>query len=213
MSKKTHSLVLFLIFLVGIGSVLVFRLWQVKKAKSISFSPQPSTFTLEPPSEALKGKLLLTEGKVKKEPREKDEFEEVSLKEEILQGEKLVTGEKSQAIVEFPDFLRVDLDSNVEIGFINLIPANFLVSQSSGSVTYKLLQNDAPINVRSLHALLTINSGESEVTVKDEEVIIKILSGKTKLALVDLENETHIWKLEKGQQVLINDIERRVKIK
>lgn len=194
------------------GFVVGYRLWQVKKIKAIPFSPQQSSFVLKPPSDALRGKLLLVKGKVEKEPREKDEFEEAGAEEEILQGEKLATGEKSQAVVEFPDFAKIDLGSNSEIGFVNLAPSNFLISQSLGSVTYKLLQDNALVNVRSLHALLSFDSGEGEVTVEEEEITVRVLSGKAKLALVDLENETHVWELEEGQEVLITDAERRVEI-
>lgn len=210
--KKTPYLIFLLLFLIGIAGVMTFRLWRVKDRGHISFAPQQSSFVFKPPADALKGKLLLINGSVKKEPREKNDFEDVNIKEEILQGEKLATGKKSQAVVEFPSFATVNLGSNTEIGFINLIPANFLISQSLGSVTYELLQ-DAPISVRSLHALLTIKSGKSEFTVNGETISVKVLSGAAKLALVDLENKTHIWEIKKGQQVLINDSQRRVEIK
>lgn len=212
-SKKRFYLAFLLLFLLGIGSVIIFRLWQVKKEKAILFSPQQSSFTLKPPSEALIGKFLLVDGDVKKEPRDKEKFETVKAEGEVLiEGEKIATGEKSQATVEFPDFIRIDLGSDAEIGLANLIPANFLITQSSGSVAYKLLQDNAPISVRSLHALLSFNSGEGELTVKEGEIIVKVLSGRAKLALVDLENETHVWELKEGQKALINDIERRVEI-
>ena len=340
-SKRSHYLIFILLFLIGIAGVMTFRLWQVKDAGHISFVPQQSSFVFKPPSDALKGKFLLINGSVKKEPREKNEFEDVNIRVEILQGEKLATGEKSKAVVEFPNFVRVTLDSNTEIGFINLIPANFLISQSLGSVSYELLRDATPINVRSLHALITINSGKSEVTVNDETTVpetaaettaaettasetetvfnlsilngvgisgiaaktselikelkypdgkdkynigkvadadnynykntqiickskdseiakaaeeiktklkvgiittqngtsqdsdiviiigkdysqtteatetitVKVLSGKAKLALVDLENKTHIWEIKEGQKALINDTQRRVEIK
>lgn len=193
---------------------MTFRLWQVKDAEHISFAPQQSSFVLKPPSDALKGKFLLINGSVKKEPRDdKEEFKEVNVGEEILQGEKIATGKKSQATVEFPNFVKVNLVSNTEIGFINLIPANFLLSQPLGSATYELLQNNVPFSVRSLHVLLTVSSGKSEVAISDETITVKVLSGTAKLALVDLENKTHIWEIKGGQKALVNDTERRVEIK
>lgn len=211
--KRKHYLVFLLLFLIGAVGVVAFRLWQVKNAGHISFTPQQSSFVLKPPSDALKGKYLLINGSVKKEPREKNDFEDVNIREEILQGEKLATGEKSKAVVELTNFARVNLGSNTEIGFNNLIPANFLISQSLGSVTYELLRDANPISVRSLHALVAINSGKSEFTISDETITFKVLSGAAKLALVDLENKTHIWEIKEGQKALINDTERRVEIK
>lgn len=203
-----------LLFLTGIGIVVVFRLWQVKKIPAVYFSPQQSSFSLKPPTEALKGDLLTVEGDVKKEPRDKEEFETVKTEGEVLiEGEKIATGKKSQAAIEFPDFIRIDLGSDTEIGLSNLMPDNFLISQLSGSVTYSLLRNNNTFSVRSLHALLTFDSGESEITVGGSEIAVKILSGKAKLALVDLDNKTHIWELNEGEEVLVDDAERRVEIK
>lgn len=212
-SKKTHYLIFLLLFLIGTVSVVAFRLWQVKDAGHISFTPQQSSFVLKPPSDALKGELSLYKGDVKKKPRDKEEFKDVNVGEEILQGEKIATGKKSQATVKFANILWVNLDSNTEIGFINLIPANFLINQSLGSVIYELLRDDTPISVRSLHALVTINSGKSEFTISDDTITVKVLSGAAKLALVDLENKTHVWEIKEGQQALVNDTQRRVEIK
>ncbi|MFH1280239.1 MAG: FecR domain-containing protein, partial [Candidatus Beckwithbacteria bacterium] len=213
-SKKINLLILFLLFLAGIVIVVVFRLWQVKKTPVASFSPQQSSFNLKPPTEALKGGFLTVEGDVKKEPRNKEEFETVKAEGEVLiEGEKIATGEKSQASIEFPDFIRIDLGSNTEIGLANLMPANFLISQSSGSVAYRLLQNNNAFSVRCLHALLAFDSGESEITVGGNEIVVKVLSGRAKLALVDLDNETHVWELNEGEEVLVDDAERRVEIK
>lgn len=214
MSQKIHYLLLFLLFLTGMGAVVVFRLWQVRKAEFIAFSPQQSSFALKPPLEALTGEFISIKGEVKKEPRNKEEFETVKTEgEALVEGEKIATGEKSQATIEFSDFLRVDLGSNTEIGLANLMPANFLISQSSGSVAYKLLRNDSPFSVRSLHVLLTFNSGENEIAVEEGEIKVEVLSGKAKLALVDLDNKTHVWELNEGEKVLVDDAERRVEIK
>ena len=212
-SKIKYCLVFLLLFSMGTVGIVIFRLWQVKSAKHISFTPQQSSFILKPPADALKGKLSIFKGDVKKKPRDKEEFKDVNVGEEILQGERIATGKKSQATVEFPNFARVNLGSGTEIGFNNLIPANFLVSQSLGSVTYELLQENVLFSIRSLHILLTINSGKSEVTINEETITVKVLSGKAKLALVDLENKTHVWEIKEGQKALINDTQRRVEIK
>lgn len=212
-SKRTQYLIFLLLFLLGTVGVVVFRLWQVKNTGHISFTPQPSSFVLKPPLDALKGELSLFKGDVKKKPRDKEEFKDVNVGEQILQGEKIATGKESQATIEFPTLVRVNLGSDTEIGFINLIPANFLISQSLGSVTYEVLQDNAPISIRSLHTLVTINSGNSEFTISEDTITVRVLSGTAKLALVDLENKTSIWEIKEGQKVLVNDTERRVEIK
>lgn len=214
MLTENIKLLFLVLFLVGLTSVFGFRIWQVKRAKSVPFSPQESSFSLKPPSEALVGRLTEVEGDVKKESRNDGEFKEVKEKEQILDGEKLATGGKSQASVELPGFAKVTLDSNSEVGFVSLLPSSFLIKQARGVVGYRLLQNENSLSIRSLHLLLTLDSGESKVetSAEDGEIIVKQLAGKAKLALVDLENKTHVWQLEERQTALINDAERTVEI-
>jgi hypothetical protein len=212
-SKRRRYLVLLLLLIVGAISVIMFRLWQVKTAGNIPFIPQQSLFVLKPPSDALEGKLLLSNGNIKKKPRDKAEFNKINVGEEILQGERIAASEKSKAVIEFINLVKINLSSNTEIGFNNLIPANFLLSQSSGSVDYELLRSDVPISVRSLHTLVTINSGNCAITADQETITIKVLAGSATLALVDLENKTSVWEIKEGQEVLIDDVQRRVEVK
>lgn len=191
----------------------MFRFWQIKTAGSISFTPQLSSFILKPPSDALIGKLILSNGDIKKKPRDKEEFNTFNIGEKILQGERLATGKKSKAVVEFSNLVSINLGSDTEIGFNNLIPANLLLRQLSGIVTYELLRDDAPVSVRSMHALVTINSGTCAITANQETVTIKVLAGSTTLALVDLENKTGVWEIKKGQEALVDNIQRLVEIK
>lgn len=210
-NTKISSLVL---FLVGVISVFGVRIWQVRKAEKIPFVPKGSSFSFQPPSEALTGKLIEVEGELKKEPRDDEEFRGVEKGEEILDGEKLATGKDSRVVVEFSGFAEVTLGSNSEIAFINLLPSSFLIKQASGVVNYKLLQSENPLSVRSLNLLFTLEAGESKITTNEEEggIIVEQLLGKAKIAMVDLENKTHVWEVEEGQTALINDAERRVEI-
>jgi hypothetical protein len=212
-SKRKRCLVFLLLLIVGATGVIIFRLWQVKNVAHTVFTPQQSLFVLKPPTDALKGKILLSNGDTKIKPRDKEEFNKINVGEEVLQGERIATGEKSKTVVEFPDLVSINLGSDTEIGFNNLIPANFLLSQSSGLVTYELLRDDAPISVRSLHTLVSINSGNCAITTNQETVTIKVLTGSATVALVDLENKTGVWELKEGQEALVDDIQRRVEVK
>jgi hypothetical protein len=190
------------------GGVLVFRAWQVKRIRSIPFSPQKSLFVSKPPTEALRGKIVSAEGQVEKEARDKTEPEDVKVREEILQGEKLTIGEESQAVVEFSGLVRIGLGSNTKIGFINLLPANFLIHLPTGVLDYQLFQDNMPVSVRSLHVLLTLYSGEGKIVTGEGEITLEIFTGQAKLALVDLENETNVWELKGGDRVVVDDSQR-----
>lgn len=201
------------LFFVGLVGVFAFRIQQVKKAGNIPFFAEQPSFISQPPSDAIIGKLLSVEGRVEKEARGKDELEEIDEESDMLQGERLITKEKSKAEVEFPDFAKIDIGSDTEMSFINLLPSSFLVEQKTGEVDYKLLQDENPVSARCLHALLSFYSGEIEVGIEDGEITIWVLEGKAKLAMVDLENNTHVWQFEKDQKVLIDDATRTTEIK
>lgn len=212
MTKKAYYLVLSLLFLAGLAGALGLRILQSRMAAPPPFSPQETGFTLTPPSESLTATLTSAVGSVEKQPRDKDEFEKASEGDRILQGESVATREKSTATIQFPDFAEIALDANSVLGFISLIPESFLLNQPSGSVTYEVLW-EKPISVRSLHALLELQPGESQVSVVGREITVEVFSGKAKLALVDLENETNLFTLQEGQKAVINDAERSVVIK
>ncbi len=212
MNKKKHFWVLFPAFLIGMGSVLVWRVLIVKRREAPQFSAQQSSFSLQPPLEALSGELIAVAGKVEKQSREADEFVDVDEQKQIIDGEKLRTEEKSEAEIDFSGFARLRLGPNTEINLTSLLASSFVVNQKQGTANYKLLQDENPLSVRILHLLLNLNSGEAEVTIENKEITIEQLSGKSKFSLVDTDNKTHVWELEQGQKALINDAQRRVEI-
>lgn len=212
MNKKKHFLVLFSVFLIGMGIVVVWRVLMVERQEAPQFSAKESSFSLQPPLEALEGELVNAEGEVKKQSREADEFVDVDEEEQIVDGEKLNTGEESEAEIDFSDFGRLRLGSNTEISFTSLLPSSFVVNQKQGVANYKLLQDEDLLSIRILHLLLNLNSGEAEIAIENGEIIIEQLSGDSKFSLVDIDNKTHVWELEEGQKALINDAQRRVEI-
>jgi len=213
MRKGNQLLLVFLFFLTGLGSFFIFRLLQVRRFKKTVFVPQESSFELQPPAEALKGELVLAAGQVKRQARGGEEFEEVIAGEELLEGERLAVGLDSQAEVVFSAFVQIQLKASSEISLTNLLPSCFLINQAGGRVNYQTLQKDNSLSIRVLHTLLYLTGGEVEVQVDKGEVIIELLAGRAKLALVDLANETQVWFLEKGQTALIDDRQRRVEIR
>lgn len=207
-------IILILAFFIGIIIFFTFRIWQVKKAAKVIFTPYKSSFELAPPKEALKGKLVTIKGEVKKESRDDDEFKEVEEDEEVLSGEKLATGEKSEAEVAFENFVKMSLGPDTEVSFVSLIPASFLIRQSRGTVTYEILKKKATISIRSLSVLFQQTDGLSQITTdtKKGEISIEQLKDRGKIAMVDKENKTQVWEIEEGQEAVIDNEERRVVI-
>lgn len=207
-------IILILAFFIGIIIFFTFRIWQVKKAAKVIFTPYKSSFELAPAKEALKGKLVTIKGEVKKESRDDDEFKKVEEDEEVLSGEKLATGEKSEAEVAFENFVKMSLGPDTEVSFVSLIPASFLIRQSRGTVTYEILKDETLISIRSLNMLFEQKGGKSVFTVDSNkaEVTIEMVRGEGKIAMVDRENKTYVWEIKEGQRVLIDNKDRTVKI-
>lgn len=209
-----QPLILLVFFLAGVLGVLGFRMWEAQKIKGTTFIPQKSSFTLKPPSESLTGEFVEIVGKVTKEARGEDEFEEIGEGDGIFDGEKVATGKLSRTTIRFEDFGAVALGPSSEVTFVNTLPLSFLVLQSTGETEYQLSSKKYPLSVRSLNMLFTQDIGISTITTdaEDKTITVKLLKGTGNIALVDLDNETHVWKIEKGERALIDDVKRTVNI-
>ena len=211
---KTKAFLIFsLSFLIGLFFFFCFRLWQVKKTDDIPFIPQKTSFKLEPPSDSLRGKFINIDGKVKKLSRNEKDSKPASKSEEVLQGESLITENNSQAILEFSNTIKIKLFPETEINFVNLLPQSFLVQQKSGIAIYEQTENNN-LSVRSLYSLVTLNSGKARIIVDDKNgnITVEISQGSGQIAFSDLENKTHVWKLEKSQKAVISDEKRVIQI-
>lgn len=196
-------------FLAGVAVVVGIRIARTRTAQPPTFTPSRSTFSLAPPSEALSGTLTSTIGSVEKQPRDKEDFEQVSEGEVVLQGEALRTAAGSSATLLFSDISEISLGPHAQVGLISLLPESFLIHQTSGTVTYEII-GDISFSVRSLHTLIQLQPGEGQMKVEGKLITLEIFSGGAKLALVDLENQTRVWSIEEGQKATINDAEGSV---
>ena len=200
-------------FFLGLILVSIGRVVQVQLRREV-FTPQKSTFTFKPPEQAIKGKVRSVNGDVRKQSRDSDKLEKIDVPQPVLQGDKIVTRKNAAVTIQFDDIGIVNINSDSTVNIISLLPASFLIQQTSGDVTYESVSNK-PLSIRSLHALFTIQSGRATVESDREkgELIISVASGKGKLAMIDTENETHTWDIKAGQKAVIDDEARTVKIR
>ena len=210
-AKKIYFIIISILFFTGIISFFVYRSYLVKKEAAIPFSPKDTILSLDPPSSALIGKVVKATGTVEKLARDKKEFEKISEGIEILQGESIKTDRLSNTEVEFLDYALITLSQNTQVVFANLLPSNFLIHQIDGQTWYKIF-SDKPISIRILHSLITIHAGEMDAKLQGDLLTIQVIEGQTKLAMVNLDNETNIYSLAKGDSVSIDDANRRVEI-
>ena len=207
--KKVYFISVFILFLVGIIGFFLYRIYQVEKALSIPFIPKDSHITLVPPSSALIGKIVQMNGEVKRQARDKEEFEKITDSSDILQGESVRTLRNSRVTIEFTDFASIILSQNSQLDLINLIPDNFLFQQSIGNINFKVSPGKTFSN-RILHSLISISDGETIISNDEDSVTIQVKSGRAKVAFVDLDNQTQVFELATGDKALIDDTQRRL---
>lgn len=185
---------------------------QQKISSSVTGTPQP-TFALTLPSEAVSGTLTVVQGHAEKFSRNDTEYKEASTGAQILIGESVATKENSTATASVSGIVSATMQSNAELVFANLFPSDFVLQQKSGKIDYVVTQ---PISIRALHTLVTINSGlpaqagEAVINIVNTDMSITVKTGSVKFALVDSNNDTHVWTLKAGKRANIDDSYRQV---
>ena len=204
--------IVFAAFFLGFAGVIGYQYLRAQRDRAVILPapdaplPQP-TFALVPPSQAVSGLLTAVTGHAQKLSREDSEYKEASAGATILVGESIATKDLSAATASVSGIMTATMGESSTLVFANLFPNNFVLQQKSGNVDYRVF---SPISVRALHALVTIAGGETGIHIIDTDMSVTVKSGSVKLALVDSDNNTHVWELSAGQRANIDDAARRV---
>lgn len=217
--KLLFYFILFFIYLVGVGIVLVNKP-QEKKQLELSSYPAATitpmtdnkTFQFDPPSQALVGTLNITSRTVEKYARFADDWEEIASPSSILQEEKIQTDKSGKAEVGFPNQLKIIINPSSEIYFTNLLPDSFLLEQSKGEVTYIV---EKPISIKSIDTLTSFGQGKLMLEIDPDNgfIYLNIASGSGKFSFIDNDNQTRIFEIEKGNRVTYNPENTSITIK
>lgn len=201
---------LFLVYLIGLGVVLVNK--PEVKIQTISSENVSATGTppvskeqnkINPPSLALTGNLNIITNNVEKLARFKEDWEKVATSGAILQEEKIKTDETGKAEIEFPDQLNIAVNPKSEIYLVNLLPEAFLIEQFKGIVEYDIKK---PISIKSIDTLSLFEPGKAVLQIDPESgfIYMDIASGSAKLSFIDNDNQTQVYDIEKGDRVIYN---------
>ena len=203
---------MFLAFFV-IAVIISFSFFKIKNNKDVVvFSPiaetttqKTSSFSLEnAPTESLKGKITTMEGEINWQGRIATEPAKLSSPVAIQQGEKLITGEKSNLSLVFPDACLVEFSEKTEVDVIQTLPANIVFSQISGTGEY-IKMGSYPVSIRIVN-LLVEEDGDMVVFIDPEEPIVTltIKSGKAIVAYNDSDFISREVALVDGQTFIFN---------
>jgi hypothetical protein len=218
--NNINTISLFAFFLLGFAGVLGYQYLRAPKHTAapsiatpteITTTPVP-TLALVPPTQALSGTLTIARGKADIFARGATGFSEASTGAQILLGEAVATKEDSLARIYIHNVATIDMESEAEVVFANLFAENMVLQQKAGKVNYSLVEGVKPVAIRALHALVSVRSGKAVVTIDETDISVVVKTGSVKLAMVDTENNTHVWDLAAGDRADIDDEARDVTI-
>lgn len=205
--KSNKPLLLLLVCGFVLGFVLFFtaRLVWVYYQRA-SFVPQSAQTTLMPPTGALTAAVSQINGEVSKETRE-EQTQRLTKETTLIQGESIIAT-NGAALVSFKDQATLTLGTNTRVDYVNGLPDALVLSQTTGEVTYTILNKIKPFSIQSL-ALLIQFSNLAEVTVTtnadDETVSVYVTSGELTLAYSDADYNTQVEKITEGQSAIFEN--------
>jgi hypothetical protein len=196
-----------LFFLVSFSGVVAYRIWQVEARPEASFSPKQLSNTLDPPSQALSGKVIEVSGAVTTIPRDAEEPVSLTPDVHIQQGESITTT-KGTTVVQFAE-AQISLRSDTSLSFGSTDPAHFLIGHERGGAIYTTDETVQKISIRSLDGLFTITQGTVDVLTDpdDQTLRLKVMSGSGEFGYINDENKTRVVQV-KARQVLSFDNEK-----
>ena len=213
---RKNLLPFFLFFTIGITSTILYfgkiSLGDQKRFENI-ISPTVTpilTFSLdEAPSKSLVGVVFPVTGNVGIITRTATEAAKIDAKTEIKQGESIVVGTDSTAKLEFSGMLRADIDTDTQLDLIQTLPANIVISQNTGKVTY-VKTSEIPLTVRIFRLIVdfTQASIEIEVDAKLNTTRVSILEGDATLAYNNLSGVVVKKQLASGEVFLFSNLTR-----
>jgi hypothetical protein len=212
------SILLFLFFLlVGFGAT--FLIVNKKTSKDI-IQPakkaviQSSKFSLEKaPSESLHGDITLLTGEVKWQSRIATEGAKITEKQQIQQGEALMTGDTGKISLAFPNML-FTLAKNSQLNIIQSLPTSMVLEQTKGSVDYQT-NSTTPLSIRISPLLIESTNGTFSATYDEDEgtVTISVTEGSVTTAYNDSTNYSTVETTTKGQEFIFDSSSLSSRIK
>lgn len=202
------------LFFVGFISVIAIDSYVSHPAKIVTFqptTPTPTPVTLLLPANALQGKLILALGTVKRMPWDKMEFEPATAGAVLYQGDEIATMTKSSTAFSITASISGVLDENTDVTLGSLLPHKITIHHKTGTGEYRTTDYDQTLSIKSLGVLTQLEQGTIKVSVENKIISIVLSSGKAKLAYIDNDNTTHMWKLTGNDTAIINDTTGKVK--
>jgi hypothetical protein len=165
-------------------------------------------FSLEnAPTESLKGNIASFSGNVAWQSRTAATASLINTPVTIGQGEEIVAQGNGAATIKFPKGILVQMNSNSDIGIVQMLPANIVILQNQGTVSYQNSDNKIPLSINGLDLMVNINQGTAQVSVdkSTSSVVISVSSGSAVATFTDTQNNTQVETINNGNQMTFDN--------
>lgn len=166
-----------------------------------------TAFSLEKaPSESLSASIASFSGDVEWTSRVATTPAKLTSVKNFQQGEDIQTGKNGSITLSILNKAVIALSSNTMISLIQTLPANIVISQTTGTVVYTK-KDSTPFSVRSGDLLINILSGTTDVHVDTENkrVVATVHTGSITVAYTDTQNKSQVVSAKIGQQLVFDD--------
>lgn len=176
--------------------------------------PQTQFSISQAPTDALLGNLATLSGQVLWESRTASTPSAITKVQHVQQGELYETKDTGTFTLVFPHVVVATASAKGAINIIQTLPANVVLEQQDGSVSYQVLGTKVPVSIRGLDLLVNLNNSTSKITVdrKKAQVLITILSGTLTLAYTDTNNTSVVKNFIAGQEILFNNNTKTIEL-
>lgn len=176
--------------------------------------PQTQFSISHAPTDALIGNLATLSGQVLWESRTASTPSAITKVQPIQQGELLQTKDKGVFTLSFQNVLLATASAKGAINIIQTLPANMVLQQQDGKISYEVLGTKIPVSIRAIDLLINLTSGKSSIEVdnKKSQVTIDVLSGSITLAYTDTNNTSVVKKFSAGQEISFNNNTKTIKL-
>ena len=157
------------------------------------------------PSQSVHGSVVSMTGIVNWQFRTATQASHLTSLISLQQGENIVTENVGTAHIQFAD-TDIFLSPKTEVDFIQMLPSNFVIAQTSGSAEYKTT-GTTPISVRSLGLIVQILNADATITYNATEtkLTVQILKGSATAAYNDLDNLSNVIPFTSGQTLIFDN--------
>lgn len=172
-----------------------------KNQQLISPIAKTHGFSLEQaPSKALKGTITSMIGSIEWQSRVATEPATLVAPVELQQGEQIMTGVNGGVSIDFPNAVSLVALPNTQLNFVQTLPDNVVILQTSGKSEYTSL-GTSPITLRTFGLLSKLNDAKISVSIDDTDslVTIGVLKGSITAAYNDTDFVSQVLTTQEGE--------------